>query len=420
MGSVASTRVLLLACGIVSVAAALVLGRAGPASAQGRAGDPNPSGTVPSNVRELWREYPLNPTPPPPAAPPPATPQPKPDQVSTEISPPPAVGEPVKAGQQNAEPKAASADSEPKSTTSIIVLALVLAWALTTLALLIKLLRARAGSFRRSRREQDEARWSRGRIERSSVRVFETSPKALPAPGGVAPSPQVQAVPPETRHEPDSTEAEERSPAVKIARSQTQQEEHGGYAEVGEQVASVLAAAQQAAEGVRAAAIQEAERIRQEAEADADSTRRAAESATGESRREREALRAEAEQYSMETREAADRYAAETRQQIEDEVATRRAESEAHARETERAAEERAREIEAAALERRRAIIEEAERSEGRLEELLHQFRGMTSQLDGLVHGRQAEAADEADAMSAELDEELHHSGVGAHSERGR
>jgi hypothetical protein len=410
MGSVASTRVLLVACGIVGVAAALVVIRAAPASAQS-SGDTNPSGTVPSNVRELWREYPLNPTPPPPA-----TPQPRADQGSTKVNSPPVDAEPVKVGQQSTEPNSASADPEPKSATPIIVVALALAWAATAFALLLKLLRARTAAFRRSKRRQVATRSSRGRTNRSKVRPFETNPKTPPATGGVDPSPQVQAIAPEQRDEPDPTEAGERSPAVKIGRSQTQREEHGGYAEVGEQVASVLAAAQQAAEEVRTGAIQDAERIRQAAEADAASTRQEAESAAEQTQRESEALRAEAEQYSREAREAADRYAVATRQSVEDEVAARRAESEEHARDTQRAAEERAREIEAAALERRRAIIEEAERSEERLEELLEEFQGMTSQLDGLVHARRAEGEDEAHALSAELAEELHHSGVGADS----
>ena len=85
MGSVASTRILLVVCGIVAVTAALLVLRAGPASAQPGSGGTGPSATVPSNVRELWREYPLNPTPPPPA-----TPQPSADQSSTKVDPPPA------------------------------------------------------------------------------------------------------------------------------------------------------------------------------------------------------------------------------------------------------------------------------------------------------------------------------------------
>jgi len=326
----------------------------------------------------------------------------------------------VKTGQQNTEPSDASADPERKSTTPIIVVALALAWALTAFALLVKLLRARTAVFRRSKRPQDATRSSPGRTNRSKVRPFETNPKTPPATRGAGPNPHVQAVSPEPRNQPDSTETGERSPAVKIARSQTQREEHGGYAEVGEQVASVLAAAQQAAEEVRAAAVQEAERIRQEAEADAASTRREAASAAEQTRSEIGALRAEAEEYSREAREAADRYAVTTRRQVEEEVAARRAESDERARDIERAAAEQAREIEAEALERRRTIIEEADRSEERLEELLQEFQGMTAQLDGLVHARHEEGEEEPHAMQAELGEELHPSGVGADRQDGR
>jgi hypothetical protein len=65
MASAARTRAL-LACGMAVLCPALVVARAGPAMAQGDgSGNTNPSVTVPAEVRELWREYPLEPTAPP-------------------------------------------------------------------------------------------------------------------------------------------------------------------------------------------------------------------------------------------------------------------------------------------------------------------------------------------------------------------
>jgi hypothetical protein len=194
----------------------------------------------------------------------------------------------------------------------------------------------------------------------------------------------------------DSGEPGERSIAVKIVRSATQQEGDGddSYAQVGEQVASVLAAARQAAEEIRTTALEEAGTIRDEASREAQQLRLAS-----------EALRTEAEEYDRKTREAADRYVEATRQQLEEETARRRGEIDLAAQESQRAAEERASAIEADALQRRSAIIEEAQRSEARLEQLLGVYRGMTSQLEELlimeragddtVHAQEESFADE-------------------------
>jgi hypothetical protein len=213
--------------------------------------------------------------------------------------------------------------------------------------------------------------------------------------------------PKDDKLESDSADAAERSNAVKIARSATpeQGDQNENYAHVGEQVASVLAAAHQAADQIRATALEEAEQIREEANADAAATRDQAGRAAEQARRESEALRAEADEYSTEAHEAADRYVATTRQQVEDEAARRRAEIDREARESHRAAEQQARGIETEALERRRAIIEEAERSEARLEQLLGVFRGMTSQLEELL--RPEPVADDAEAPDESVADEF-------------
>lgn len=189
----------------------------------------------------------------------------------------------------------------------------------------------------------------------------------------------------------DSADAGERSGAVRIAKSggHANSDSNENYAQVGEQVASVLGAAHQAAEEIRKTALEEAERIRDEAREDAASMSEEARRAAERTRRESEALRAEADEYSKEARESADRYVAMSRQQVEDEATEQRAEVERQAREMQRAAERRARTIETEALQRRKAIIEEGERSEARLEQLLGVFRGMTSQLEDVLQAEQ-------------------------------
>jgi hypothetical protein len=190
------------------------------------------------------------------------------------------------------------------------------------------------------------------------------------------------AEPKRAKLELDSADPAERSNAMKIARSATPAEgdQNESYAQIGEQVASVLAAAQQAAEEIRTKALEEAEAIRAEAGREAQQVRR-----------ESEALGAEADEYSRQTREAADGYVATTRQSVEEEAAQRRAELDQEVRETHRAAEQQAREIETEALKRRTAIIEEAKRSEARLEQLLGVYRGMTSQLEDVLRAARAE-----------------------------
>jgi hypothetical protein len=403
MASAAGTRTL-LACGIVGVCAALVVLRAGPASAQrggsGGSGKADRSVTVPSEVRELWREYPLNPT-----TPPAAPSQPSVRRQSTEPTSSP-------------EPGSSAADREFESIPFALAAAIGVA-AIALVALALFLLRpVWATDFRIGKQLHIGTRQRRRRTTRDDERLFETTPTTRPSTPDDGPGPEVEPLPSESKDdklELDSADARERSDAVKIARSATpgqgeqhQGEQHESYAEVGEQVASVLAAAQRAAEEIRATTLEEAERIRQEAVADAASTRDEAAKAAEQTRRESEALRAEAEEYSKEARDAADRYVATTRQQVEDEAAARRAESEREAAEMHRAAEQRARDVETEALHRRQAIIAEAERSEARLEQLLGVYRGMTSQLEELLASEQArtDAADEAPAD--ELGDDLH------------
>jgi hypothetical protein len=390
MASAAGTRAL-LTCGIVGVCAALFVLRAGPALAQrDGSGNTNPPATVPTEVRELWREYPLNPTPPP--------------------SPPP-----QPAGQRLTE-SGSSADADSDLIPFAIAAAVgVAAVALVALAVLAGLRPAWAADFRIPKLRPGAR--PRRRVKRRQERLVYANLTAGPSRPDVSPTPQVEPEPLSSepkgdKLELDSADAGERNDAMKIVKSATpeQGDQNESYAQVGEQVASVLAAAHRAADEIRATALEEAERIRDEAEADAASSRDEAGRAAEQTRRESEALRAEADEYSREAREAADRYVATTREQIEDEAANRRAESEQEAREKHRSAEQRAREIETEALERRKAIIEEAERSQARLEQLLGVFRGMTSRLEELLGAEQAggEAANaQDDSGGDEIAEDL-------------
>jgi vacuolar-type H+-ATPase subunit E/Vma4 len=286
----------------------------------------------------------------------------------------------------------------------------VAAVALVALAVLAGLRPAWAADFRIPKLRPGAQ--PRRRVKRQERLVY-ANLTARPSRPDVSPTPHVEpeslsSEPKDDKLELDSADAGERSDAMKIVKSATpdQDEQNESYAQVGEQVASVLAAAHRAADEIRANALEEAERIRDEAEADAASTRDEAGRAAEQTRSETEALRAEADEYSREAREAADRYVATTREQVEDEAANRRAESEQEAREKHRSAEQRARDIETGALERRKAIIEEAERSEARLEQLLGVCRGMTSQLEELLRADQA-GGDAADAQDDNGDKEI-------------
>jgi cell division septum initiation protein DivIVA len=396
MASAARTRAV-LSCGIVGLCAALAM--LGAEAAFGQAdgsSSRNPSATVPDEVKELWREYPLNPTPPPTAPPPPAT------------------------RQQSAEPGSSPA-AEPEAFPFAITVAVgVAAVALVALALLVRLRSVWAPELQLAKRQprtsparRPTRHWrpTEGGVHR---RFEATAEPPILGPDDDRAS-DVEALPPQPKQdklELDSTDAGERSDVVKIARSATPEEgaSNESYAQVGEQVASVLAAAQQAAEEIRATALEEAEGVLNEAKADVYSTRDEAERTAQELRRESEALRADADEYSRETREAADRYVATMRQQVEDQVAERWAEAEHQAREIEHAAEQRARDIETQALERRKAIVEEAARFEGRLGQLLGVYRGMTSQLEELLDTeRAADAADDRreDNAADELADDL-------------
>ena len=157
------------------------------------------------------------------------------------------------------------------------------------------------------------------------------------------------------------------------------------YDQFGEKVAAVLASAELAAEEIRQSAHEEAKRLQTQAQEKAAAELSQTTREVERTRREIEQLRADADTYSKETRAAADRYEAETRTKVEQEIAGQRAELDEQVRGIRRAAEQKARDIEADARRRQKALMEEVGRTDARLQQLLGIFRGMTTQLEGLV-----------------------------------
>jgi hypothetical protein len=163
--------------------------------------------------------------------------------------------------------------------------------------------------------------------------------------------------------------------------------------EVGDQVATILSSAKQAAQRLQVSAREDAERIRGEAKQASAARLKAVERELAGKRQEGAKLRADAEAYSKSTRQAADRYAAETRQKIDEESAKRRKEAEREANEIRAAAKQRAEKLSSEGVRRQRALTAEAQRSEARLERLLGVFRALTSQLEDVLGEERATAS---------------------------
>lgn len=135
--------------------------------------------------------------------------------------------------------------------------------------------------------------------------------------------------------------------------------EHAAYEQVGEQVAEVLTSAHEAAKRLRASATEEVERIRREAE-----------------------------DYATTTRAAADEYAVERRDAAQSEAGQVISDAEQRAKAVREAAQKEAVEAQREAVERHQSLLEETERAEERLRNLLQVFRAMTQRLETLVDGQ--------------------------------
>jgi hypothetical protein len=154
------------------------------------------------------------------------------------------------------------------------------------------------------------------------------------------------------------------------------------YADIGERVAGVLSAAEDAAQQIRAEARSEAEHIRSAARTEADAVRR------------------EADAYDTEIRTAVETFASERRREADTEVQRLLSDSETQARATRQAAEAMARQIEQDGIQRGQALRDESKVVEERLKKALVSFRRITVELEELV-GAGAPATGEslADAL---------------------
>jgi cell division septum initiation protein DivIVA len=139
------------------------------------------------------------------------------------------------------------------------------------------------------------------------------------------------------------------------------------YADIGDRVAGVLAAAELAANQMREDAHESAQEILSAAHDDA------------------ERLRREATAYEADTRAAVDSYASDRRREAEQDVQTLLADGEAQARATRQAAEAMARQIEEAAKHRGAALHEESRSVEERLKKALTGLRRMSAELEDLL-----------------------------------
>lgn len=162
------------------------------------------------------------------------------------------------------------------------------------------------------------------------------------------------------------------------------------YEHLGEHVSTVLSSADEAAKRLQASATREAERIR-----------------------------GEAEDYARKTRAAADAYAEQRRESAETQASAITADAEKRAREVRNAAEEKATDIQRDAIRRREALLQESERSEERLRNLLKVFRAMTERLENLVTTDEAFGTEAPTSVDDDLTEALVESRSAASSRAG-
>jgi hypothetical protein len=162
------------------------------------------------------------------------------------------------------------------------------------------------------------------------------------------------------------------------------------YEQLGEHVTTVLSSADEAAKRLQASATKQAERIR-----------------------------GEAEDYARKTRAAADAYAEQRREGAETQASAITADAEKRAREVRNAAEEQATDVQRDAIRRREALLQESERSEERLRNLLKVFRAMTERLENLVSTSGEAAASTDTSVDDDLTEALVQSRAGGPSSGG-
>jgi cell division septum initiation protein DivIVA len=153
------------------------------------------------------------------------------------------------------------------------------------------------------------------------------------------------------------------------------------YADIGERVAGVLAAAETAANQIRKDA------------------RASAEEMLSIAREEAEALRRDATVYDADTRAAVDSYASNRRREVDEQVQKQLVDSEAQARATRQAAEAMARQIEEDARRRAHALHDESRAVEERLKKAAQGLRRMTAEIEELLGATAGDGDSLTDAL---------------------
>jgi cell division septum initiation protein DivIVA len=153
------------------------------------------------------------------------------------------------------------------------------------------------------------------------------------------------------------------------------------YADIGERVAGVLAAAETAANQIREDAHLQAKDVLGAAQRDADE------------------LRKKAAAYDADTRTAVDSFASERRREAEREIQKQLTDGEAQARATRQAAEAMARQIEEDGRRRGQALREESKAVEERLKKALASLRRMSLEIEQLLGSAPENGETLADAL---------------------
>jgi hypothetical protein len=150
-----------------------------------------------------------------------------------------------------------------------------------------------------------------------------------------------------------------------------------GFTDVGDAVAGVLRAAEEAAERIRAEARTQAREIVERSKGDA---------ATRVDDLTREAQRAhrEADEYARDIRQAVDSYGTQQRREAEEEARGILADAEEQARATREAAQEMALQIEGDARRRQERVREDVRSLEERRQRIVESLRDMAAQLNDL------------------------------------
>ena len=167
-----------------------------------------------------------------------------------------------------------------------------------------------------------------------------------------------------------------------------------GHTDVGEAVAGVLRAAEEAAEKIRAEARTQAVEIVEAARGDATAR---IEDLT----REAERTRHDADEYANDIRQAVESYGSQQRREADDNARQILAQAEQQARATREAAQEMAGQIEGEARLRNQGLRDEIRSLEERRERVLVGLRELAAELNGLFPELAARRQDDAELLDA-------------------